>query len=142
LARLGYKLDDVVAKSFPDEARVFDAMMANLPDNRHAAIAAGYDFSAPCLITEQGTWGRNWSSRRRPRHARSGLGRWQFDRLRRPAKGVKATVAVINDVRLVSSRRETIFFRPFVAAIIKVLEPSGRVEVLLDNAFSPALYAS
>ena len=38
----------------PDEARVFDAMMANFPDNRHAAIAAAYDFSAPRLIADIG----------------------------------------------------------------------------------------
>jgi hypothetical protein len=30
-------------REHPDEARVFDAMMANFPDNRHAAIAAAYD---------------------------------------------------------------------------------------------------
>src|ERR1044071_2924302 len=37
-------------REHPEEARVFDAMMANFPDNRHAAIAAGYDFSSARLI--------------------------------------------------------------------------------------------
>jgi len=38
----------------PDEARAFDAMMANFPDNRHAAIAAAYDFSQATLIADVG----------------------------------------------------------------------------------------
>jgi hypothetical protein len=38
----------------PDEARLFDAMMANFPDNRHAAIAAAYDFSGARLIADVG----------------------------------------------------------------------------------------
>jgi hypothetical protein len=38
----------------PDEARVFDAMMANFPDNRHAAVAAAYDFSGARLIADIG----------------------------------------------------------------------------------------
>jgi hypothetical protein len=37
-----------------DEARLFDAMMAHFPDNRHAALAAGYDFSAARLICDVG----------------------------------------------------------------------------------------
>jgi hypothetical protein len=37
-----------------DEARVFDAMMAHFPDNRHAALAAAYDFSAARLICDVG----------------------------------------------------------------------------------------
>jgi hypothetical protein len=37
-----------------DEARVFDAMMAKFPDNRHAAIAAAYDFSRVRLIADIG----------------------------------------------------------------------------------------
>jgi hypothetical protein len=37
-----------------DEARVFDAMMANFPDNRHAALAAAYDFSGAGLIADIG----------------------------------------------------------------------------------------
>jgi hypothetical protein len=41
-------------REHPDEARVFDAMMANFPDNRHVAIAAGYDFSAARLIADIG----------------------------------------------------------------------------------------
>src|SRR5260370_42631928 len=38
----------------PDDARLFDAMMANFPDNRHAAIAAAYDFSGAGLIADIG----------------------------------------------------------------------------------------
>jgi hypothetical protein len=41
-------------REHPDEARAFDAMMANFPDNRHAAIAAAYDFSAADLIADIG----------------------------------------------------------------------------------------
>ena len=41
-------------RQHPGEARVFDAMMANFPDNRHAAMAAAYDFSAPRLIADIG----------------------------------------------------------------------------------------
>ena len=41
-------------RSHPDEARGFDAMMANFPDNRHAAIADGYDFSDAALIADIG----------------------------------------------------------------------------------------
>ena len=41
-------------RQHPEEARVFDAMMANFPDNRHAAIAAGYDFSAARVIADIG----------------------------------------------------------------------------------------
>jgi O-methyltransferase len=41
-------------RQHPDEARLFDAMMANFPDNRHAAIAAAYDFSDAKLITDIG----------------------------------------------------------------------------------------
>lgn len=41
-------------RQHPEEARVFDAMMANFPDNRHAAIAAGYDFSAVRVIADIG----------------------------------------------------------------------------------------
>ncbi len=37
-----------------DEARAFDAMMANFPDNRHAAIAAAYDFSDATLVADVG----------------------------------------------------------------------------------------
>lgn len=37
-----------------EEARVFDAMMANFPDNRHAAVAAAYDFSGARLIADIG----------------------------------------------------------------------------------------
>ena len=38
----------------PDEARGFDSMMANFPDNRHAAVAAAYDFSGAALIADIG----------------------------------------------------------------------------------------
>ncbi|BCG83117.1 methyltransferase [Mesorhizobium sp. 113-3-3] len=41
-------------KQHPDEARLFDAMMANFPDNRHAAVAAAYDFSGAGLIADIG----------------------------------------------------------------------------------------
>jgi len=41
-------------RAHPEEARAFDAMMANFPDNRHAAIAASYDFSATALIADIG----------------------------------------------------------------------------------------
>lgn len=41
-------------RAHPDEARNFDAMMANFPDNRHAAISATYDFSAASLIADIG----------------------------------------------------------------------------------------
>ncbi len=41
-------------RGHPDEARVFDAMMANFPDNRHAAMAASYDFSGARLIADIG----------------------------------------------------------------------------------------
>ena len=41
-------------RTHPDEARIFDAMMANFPDNRHAAMAAAYDFSGARLIVDIG----------------------------------------------------------------------------------------
>jgi hypothetical protein len=41
-------------RAHPDEARIFDAMMANFPDNRHAAMAAAYDFSGARLIVDIG----------------------------------------------------------------------------------------
>lgn len=41
-------------KQHPEEARLFDAMMANFPDNRHAAVAAAYDFSGAGLIADIG----------------------------------------------------------------------------------------
>ena len=41
-------------RQHPDEARAFDAMMANFPDNRHAAVAAAYDFSIMGLIADIG----------------------------------------------------------------------------------------
>ena len=41
-------------RAHPDEARIFDAMMANFPDNRHAAMAAAYDFSGARLIADIG----------------------------------------------------------------------------------------
>ena len=41
-------------RQHPNEARVFDAMMANFPDNRHAAVAEAYDFSVSRLIVDIG----------------------------------------------------------------------------------------
>lgn len=41
-------------RAHPDEARLFDAMMAHFPDNRHAAITAAYDFSGARLIADVG----------------------------------------------------------------------------------------
>lgn len=41
-------------REHPEEARLFDALMANFPDHRHAAIAAGYDFSGARLIADIG----------------------------------------------------------------------------------------
>lgn len=41
-------------RTHPDEARGFDAMMANFPDNRHAAIAEAYDFSGVATIADIG----------------------------------------------------------------------------------------
>lgn len=41
-------------RQHPDEGRIFDAFMANFPDNRHEAIAAAYDFSKASLIVDLG----------------------------------------------------------------------------------------
>jgi len=41
-------------REHPDEARAFDSMMANFPDNRLAAVAEAYDFSVPRLIVDIG----------------------------------------------------------------------------------------
>jgi hypothetical protein len=41
-------------RQHPDEARIFDSMMAHFPDNRHAAIAAAYDFSPARVIADIG----------------------------------------------------------------------------------------
>jgi len=41
-------------RDHPDEARRFDAFMANYPDNRHSALAAAYDFSGADLIADIG----------------------------------------------------------------------------------------
>ncbi|WP_225768259.1 methyltransferase [Inquilinus sp. Marseille-Q2685] len=41
-------------RSHPDEARIFDAFMANFPDDRHAAIATAYDFTGVRLIADIG----------------------------------------------------------------------------------------
>jgi hypothetical protein len=38
----------------PEAARIFDAMMANFPDGRHAAVAGAYDFSGARLICDVG----------------------------------------------------------------------------------------
>ena len=41
-------------REHPEEARNFDAFMANFPDHRHQAVAASYDFSGAALITDIG----------------------------------------------------------------------------------------
>jgi SAM-dependent methyltransferase len=41
-------------RDHPEEARIFDAFMANFPDDRHAAIAAAYDFTGARLIVDVG----------------------------------------------------------------------------------------
>ena len=41
-------------REHPEEARLFDALMANFPDHRHTAIAAAYDFSSARLIADIG----------------------------------------------------------------------------------------
>ena len=41
-------------REHPDEARLYDAFMAQFPDNRHDAIAAAYDFSGAQLIADVG----------------------------------------------------------------------------------------
>jgi hypothetical protein len=41
-------------RTHPEEARVYDTMMAHFPDDRHAAIAANYDFSSARLICDIG----------------------------------------------------------------------------------------
>jgi O-methyltransferase len=41
-------------RGHPDEARTFDAFMASFPDDRHAAVAAAYDFSAARLVVDVG----------------------------------------------------------------------------------------
>ena len=41
-------------RQHPDEARAFDDMMANFPDNRHTAVAEAYDFSVSRLIVDVG----------------------------------------------------------------------------------------
>jgi hypothetical protein len=41
-------------RDHPAEARIFDAFMANFPDDRHNVVAAAYDFSQAALITDVG----------------------------------------------------------------------------------------
>ena len=41
-------------RGHPEEARAFDSFMAQMPDNRHAAIAASYDFSDARVIVDVG----------------------------------------------------------------------------------------
>jgi hypothetical protein len=41
-------------RQHPEEARVFDEMMANIPNDRHASLAAAYDFSGAALIADIG----------------------------------------------------------------------------------------
>jgi O-methyltransferase domain len=46
--RFGYLRDH------PDEARLFDAFMAQFPDDRHRAVATSYDFSTAQMIVDIG----------------------------------------------------------------------------------------
>jgi O-methyltransferase len=41
-------------RQHPDEARVFDEFMTHFPDDRHQAVADGYDFSGAGLIADIG----------------------------------------------------------------------------------------
>src|SRR4029078_8924662 len=41
-------------RQHPEEARFFDAMMANIPNDRHASLAAAYDFSKAARIVDIG----------------------------------------------------------------------------------------
>jgi len=41
-------------REHPEQGRLFDAVMANSPDDRLSAVAAGYDFSAASLIVDVG----------------------------------------------------------------------------------------
>jgi len=41
-------------RAHPEEARLFDAMMAHFPDSRHAGLAACYDFSGMRLVCDVG----------------------------------------------------------------------------------------
>ncbi len=41
-------------RDHPGEARIFDAFMANFPDNRHDALATAYDFSRARLVADIG----------------------------------------------------------------------------------------
>jgi hypothetical protein len=41
-------------REHPEEARAFDEMMAHFPDDRHAAVAAAYDFSAAHVVADVG----------------------------------------------------------------------------------------
>ena len=41
-------------RAHPEEARQFDLFMANMPGNRHAALASAYDFSGVGLIADIG----------------------------------------------------------------------------------------
>ncbi len=41
-------------RQHPEEARLFDSMMANIPNDRHAGLAAAYDFSRAALIADIG----------------------------------------------------------------------------------------
>ena len=53
-------------RQHPDEARVFDAFMAGMRDDRHEAIAAAYDFSGAGMIVDVG--GGNGETLRRILH--------------------------------------------------------------------------
>src|ERR1043166_8248600 len=41
-------------RQHPEEARLFDSMMASIPNDRHAGLAAAYDFSHAALIADIG----------------------------------------------------------------------------------------
>jgi O-methyltransferase domain len=41
-------------RDHPAEAQIFDAFVASFPDDRHNAVAAGYDFSRAALIADIG----------------------------------------------------------------------------------------
>jgi hypothetical protein len=70
--RFGYLRDN------PAEGRLFDAFMANFPDDRHKAVAATYDFSEVGLIVDVG--GGNGESLRRIIARHGGVRGIVFDR--------------------------------------------------------------
>lgn len=74
-------------RQHPDEARAFDAMMATFPDNRHSAIATGYDFSRVRMIADIGGGnGRHVETNPYPLPRRA----WPYIRARGRDRGVDA----------------------------------------------------